>query len=134
LSIACVQWDLFDAGRQASWQDGPIKIYRLGYFWWDYNGYNGELQYIRFGKQMFFPPNAIVAGYSWQLEPGVRGDFNHTFTKLNELPVEVINQAVGLASGKVLGIGKVTNAGITSVPNEPIKVGHNQRLKGYISN
>lgn len=134
MGIACVQWDLFDAGKQASWKQGPIKIYRLGYFWWDYNGYHGELQYIRFDKQIFFPPQGIETGYSWQLEEGVRGDFNHTFTKLRELPVEVINQAVSLATGRIAGIGKITNTGITGAPSTVTKIGQNQRLKGYISN
>jgi len=134
MTIACVQWDLFDAGKQASWKDGPIKIYRLGYFWWDFNGYHGELQYIRVDKQIFFPPNQLATGYSWQLEDGVRGDFFHTYTKLAELPVDVITQAVGLASGKFAGVGKLTNAGITGAPNAVTKLGSNQRLKGYISN
>lgn len=134
MAIACVQWDLFDPGHQVSWQQGPKKIYKLGYFWWDFNGYAGELQYIRFEKQIFFPPNQLPTGYSWQLMEGVRGDFNHTFTKLNELPVEVINQAVGLATGRFAGVGKLTNTGILSAPPAVQKIGQNQRLKGYISN
>lgn len=134
MGIACVQWDCFDPGRQTDWKAGPIPIRRLGYFWWDYNGYNGELQYIRFEKQIFFPPNAIATGYSWQLEPGVRGDFNVTFTKLDELPVAVINQAIQMGAGKIAGLGNISSTGMIQAPTAVTKIGTNARLKGYISN
>lgn len=123
-----------DPGKQTPFREGDPRIYRLGYFWWEWNGYAGELQYIRFPQQIFFPPNHLVNGWGWNVETGVRGRMWPTYTKLNELPVEVIGQALNLAAGKIGGMGKITNTGITTVPSQMIKMGTNQRLKGYISN
>lgn len=135
MPIASVQWQLYDAGNQASWvKQGPSKIYRLGYFSFDYDGFHGKLEYIRFDKQIFFPENRLCTGYHWQLEPGVRGDFFICYTKLNELPVDVITQAISMGAGKVAGLGKITRDGNILGPSEVTKIGQNQRLKGYISN
>jgi len=134
MAIACVQWDMFDAGHQAAWNQGPIKIYRLGYFWWQMDGYMLELQYIRFAQQIFLPPNNLVNAYSWQLEEGVTGTFNHTYTKLNELPVDVIGQGIGMAIGQVDGLRKLTQTGLDGPIPQITKRGNNQRLRGYVSN
>jgi len=134
LSIACVQWQLFDAGNQANWVSGPIKIMRLGYFWWDINGYSLGLDYIRFEDQIFIPPTKLVTGYNWNLAPGVTGTFTHTYTKLNELPVDVITEAIGLAVGNVGGLRKLGLGGLEGAVPTVTKYGQNQRLRGYISN
>jgi len=134
MGISCVQWNMFDAGHQTDWQGtGEIKIRRLGYFWWMYNGYCGELEYIRFEKQIFLPKANFVDGWGWELFPGVHGDFHVTWTKLAELPVEVIGQAISLAAGKIGGLGNLNKDGIIQAPSQIMKQGTNTRLKGYIS-
>lgn len=134
MAIGAVQFTLFDAGKQASFVSGPTNIYKLGYFWWLMGEYSLGLEYIRFGKQNFLPPTSKVDGYGWNfLADDIKGDFQIVWTKLDELPVEVIGQAIGLASGQIGGLRAMGLGGLTGPDPTLIKRGPNM-LRGYVRN
>jgi hypothetical protein len=128
-----MQWKLVDPGKQAPFTQQTFKIYRLGYCWWRYGEYCGELLYVRFAKQNFFKPDKNVTDFQWQMAPGVRGDWHGVATKLDELPVEVINKGISLAAGKLAGLGKIgvleSTGNVTIGPPPEVKrVASNKRL------
>lgn len=135
MSIASVQFQLIDPGKVAPWIGQNKSLYRLGWLWFDYDGYGGPLHYIRYPQQIFFPENRLATGFNWQYsDNGVKGNFQITYSKLNELPVDVITNGVGLGVGQVAGLGTLSETGILTPPAAPAKLGSNQRLRGYISN
>ncbi len=128
-----MQWMLTNPGKQAPFSHGSYKIYRLGYCWWMYGDFAGELLYIRFPKQNFFKPDKDVTDFRWQLAPGVLGKWHGVATKLDELPLEVINQGISLSIGKTGGLGKLgvnhkTGEVMIGVAPEVHTVAKNKRL------
>jgi hypothetical protein len=118
-----------DAGSQVSWvKNSDVFIYRLGYFWFLYGGYAGELQHIRFKKQIFYPINQNVDGYGWDVEVGVSGKFHAVWTKLNEMPIEVISKGISLAAGNLAGLAPIGVNGITDVAPTIAAIASNTRI------
>src|ERR1044072_3907200 len=133
MGIACVQFDAFEVGPLVPWTEGPTKIYRFGYFWWRLGGYNFPLEHVRFAKQIFLPPTPLVTGYGYDIKHGVHGQFVHTYTKLDELPLDIIGEGVNLAIGQVAGLKRLGLSGLEGPEPTLRKLGTNQRLKGGVS-
>lgn len=128
MTLAAVQFQLIDKGQQASMVFGPVPIIKLGYIWFDYGEFHGNLEYIRFARQIFFPPNGKITGFGYQLLPGVLGKFTVVYTKLADDPYTVLGNVISAYSGKVTGLAQTLRGGTQGAPPVVTALGENKRL------
>jgi hypothetical protein len=129
--IAAVQWSADNNGNNTAMVfDRALEgndIIRFGYFWWRYGEFNGELHYIRFAHQIFFPPDGIVTGYGYNVNPGVSGKFHVVWSKLEDNPLKVLEKVISLKLGAGDGLGNLKPDGTLGAPPTVTKLGTNTR-------
>lgn len=129
MTVSCVQFTCDRVGTKTAVVNGPVPIYKLGYFWWDLDGYHHDLQYIRFQKQLFIPPNLKVTSWGFTLFPGVTGNFRTVYTKLADDPLSVLGNVLSAYQGKIPGLAQTLLGGTQGTAPTVTKLGTNQRLK-----
>jgi hypothetical protein len=127
MTLAAVQFELFDPGPKTAVLRGPVDIWRLGYIWFDYGDFHGDLQYVRFDKQLFLAPNLKVTGYGYQLFPGVTGRFTTVYTKLADDPFTILGNVISAYQGKIPGLAQTLVGSTMGAPPQVTKLGVNQR-------
>jgi hypothetical protein len=128
MTLAAVQFNLLSAGPKTAVLNGPVPVYRLGYMWFDYGDYHGDLQYIRFNRQLFLAPNLKVTGFGYQLFPGVTGQFKVVYTKLADDPFTVLGNVISAYQGKIPGLAQTLVNGTQGAAPQITTQGTNKRL------
>jgi hypothetical protein len=128
MTLGSVQFQLIDKGPNSDMVFGPVPIIKLGYFWFDYNEFHGDLQYIRFNRQIFIPPNNKITGFGYQMLPGVVGKFTVVYTKLADDPYTVLGNVISAYTGKIPGLAQSLVGGGQGAPPTVTALGTNKRL------
>ena len=129
MTLTAVQWDMSSPGKQTPWKGASgRKIYRLGYIWFLYGGYPGELLYVRFSKQIFFPINNTVDGYGCSFEPGVNGIVTPLGWQLNTSPLQILGKVINFELGNLGGLTSIGADGFQGPAPVLAQISQNQRL------